>query len=225
MIKYVLFDLDGTILDFIEGEKDSFVNTLKELYKYNPTTKDIKLFSKINEECFLEYQNNKVSRKEFHHKRFEKILKELNIDGDIDLTNDLYVNKLKYSSVVYKDVIETLYYLYDKYDLFIASNGMRSVQLKRLELAGLLKYFKDYFISEDCSFNKPEKEFFNYVFDKINDNDKSKYIIIGDRLDTDIYGGNLSGIKTIYINRSDIEDTKNISDYTIYDLRDIKNIL
>ena len=64
MIKYVLFDLDGTILDFIEGEKDSFVNTLKELYKYNPNKKDIKLFSKINEECFLEYQNNKVSRKE-----------------------------------------------------------------------------------------------------------------------------------------------------------------
>ncbi len=225
MIKYVLFDLDGTILDFKEGEKDAFINTMLELYKYNPNIKDIKLFSKINEECFLEYQNNKVSRKVFHHKRFEKILKELNIDGDIDLTNDLYVNKLKYSSVVYKDVIETLNYLYDKYDLFIASNGMRIVQLKRLELAGLLKYFKDYFISEDCSHNKPDKEFFNYVFDKINDNDKSKYIIIGDRLDTDIYGGNLSGIKTIYINRSNIEDTKNISDYTIYDLRDIKNIL
>lgn len=224
MFKYLLIDLDGTLLDFNKGERKAFIKTMKEICKYIPNEDEILLFSKINEECFQEFSKNNISRAEFHHLRFKRILEELNIKADIKAANDYYVNALKYNAEVYDDAKECLEYLYNKYDLYVASNGMKLVQDKRLELAGLKKYIKKNYISEECGANKPDIEFFNYIFKDLNDYDKSKYVIIGDRLDADIIGGINAGIKTIYINRNDVNnDIK--PDYEIKDLRDIKRIL
>ena len=58
----------------------------------------------------------------------------------------------------------------------------------------------------------------------LNDYDKSKYIIIGDRLETDILGGINANIKTVLINRDNVTGDI-IPDYEIYDLNELKNIL
>ena len=71
---------------------------------------------------------------------------------------------------------------------------------------------------------KPDIEFFDYVFKNIKDEDKSHYVIIGDRLDTDILGGIKAGIKTIYVNRNNI-NSEIKPDVEIFDLRELINIL
>ena len=217
MIKYVLIDLDGTLLDFSKGEAKAFSDTIKKMSNYNVTNDEIKLFSKINEECFQEFGKAKMTRIEFHHLRFKRILEALKIEADIAKTNALYVNNLRYNAEVYDDAIECIKYLSDKYELYVASNGIGSVQAKRMELSGLKNHFKKFYISEDIGSNKPNVSFFEYIFKDLNDYDKSHYLIIGDRLDTDILGGIDAGLKTIYINRK--------PDYEIKDLREIKNIL
>jgi YjjG family noncanonical pyrimidine nucleotidase len=222
-MKYILIDLDGTLLDFKKGERKSIINTLNNV-GYNPTEKEIKLFSDINEEEFEKYKINLKTRPEFHHDRFKRLKDKLNIDYDIDETNKYYVKELKYSSETFDDIFDSLKYLSNKYDLFVASNGMCEVQLKRMELAGLDKYFKKSFISEECGANKPDIKFFEYIFNDLNDHDKSNYIIVGDRLDTDILGGINAGIKTIYINRNNINNEIS-PDYEIIDFNELKNIL
>ena len=222
-MKYILIDLDGTLLDFKKGERKSIINTLNNI-GYNPSEEDIKLFSDINEEEFEKYKINLKTRQKFHHDRFKRLKEKLNLNYDIDETNKYYVKELKYSAEVYDDIFDALDYLFNKYDLFVASNGMNEVQSKRMELSGLNKYFKKYFISEKCGANKPDINFFEYIFNDLNDHDKSNYIIIGDRLDTDILGGINAGIKTIYINRNNINnDIK--PDYEIFNFNEIKKIL
>ncbi len=44
------------------------------------------------------------------------------------------------------------------------------------------------------------KEFFTYVFDRIPNFEQQKTVIIGDSLSSDILGGHLSGIDTIWLN-------------------------
>ena len=224
MIKYVLIDLDGTLLDFNKGEAKAFRDTIKEVANYDVTNDEIKLFSKINEECFQEFGKSNITRIEFHHLRFKRILEALNIKADINKTNELYVNNLRYNAEVYDDAKECVKYLYGKYELFVASNGIGSVQAKRMELSGFKNYFKKFYISEDIGSNKPNVNFFEYIFKDLNDYDKSHYLIIGDRLDTDILGGINAGIKTVYIERID-SNSEIIPDYKINDLREIKNIL
>lgn len=223
-MKYILFDLDGTLLDFNTGEKNAFSDTIKTFSNYVVNDVECKEFSRINEYYFNEYSKGNMDRKTFHYHRFNEIKKYLNLDFEPIKANEYYVNSLKYQANLYDDVIDILDYLSKKYILFVASNGQTIVQNKRLETAGIDKYFKKYYISEDVGYNKPNEGFFNYIFDDLKDYKKEEYVIIGDRLDTDILGGINVGIITIYINRFNISnDIK--PDYEIKSLKELKNIL
>ncbi|MCR5647875.1 MAG: HAD hydrolase-like protein, partial [Acholeplasmatales bacterium] len=70
----------------------------------------------------------------------------------------------------------------------------------------------------------PDERFFNYIFNDLNDYEKKNYVIIGDRLDSDILGGKISGIKAIYLNRDNTKgDIK--PDYEIKSFKEITVIL
>lgn len=218
----ILIDLDGTILDFNKGEKISFVETIKHFFNYTPSEYECKIFSFNNEYFFNQYANGNMERRKFHHSRFFKTLKFMKLEGNVFEINDYYVDLLKYQSILYDDALDALKYLSSKYDIYVASNGMTEVQMKRIE--NIRKYFKGYYISEAIGFNKPNIKFFEYIFRNLNEYDKSKYIIIGDRLESDILGGINAGIKTIYLNRNNINfDIK--PDYEIKGLNEIKNVL
>jgi len=225
VVNKLLIDLDGTLLDFNEGEKNAFISTIKHFTGYEPTDYECNKFSVINEYYFNEYRLGKMDRNEFHFKRFNDIYSFLKLSGDIEKSDNYYVDSLKYQSNLYSDVVDSLKYLYKKYDLYIASNGMTEVQKKRLNLACIDKYFKKIYVSEEIGYNKPDKEFFEYIFKDLNDYDINNYAIIGDRLESDILGGINAGIKTIYLRRNEIlrDDIK--PDYEILGLDEINKIL
>ena len=224
MIEYVLIDLDGTLLDFSAGERNAFKETIEKYSNYNLKEDDYKKFSDINEFYFNEYSRGNMLRKEFHYNRFKKIFEYLNLDCPIEEANAFYIESLRYQANPFDDVFEFLDYLKGKYRLFIASNGMTSVQIKRLEISKLLNYFEKIYVSETIGFNKPDEGFFEYVLKDINDYDKSKYIIIGDRLDSDIEGGRRFDIKTVFLDRNKKHNDVN-ANFHIFDLREIKKIL
>ena len=221
----VLIDLDGTLLDFKQGEMNAVKETIFHFTGLNLNDEQINKFSEINEYYFNQYKNNKMNRDQFHYMRFKDFYSYLGIEKDILESDKYYINSLKYQSNVYDDVFEFLDYLNGKYRLFIASNGMIDVQIKRLEIAKINKYFERIYVSEKIEYNKPDIEFFNYIFDDLNDYERNNYIIIGDRLDSDILGGINVNIKTIYINRDNISSNDIKPNYVIRSLKEIKNIL
>ena len=224
MMKNILIDLDGTLLNFNLAEKNAFSEAIKYYTGYNINDVEAKEFSKINDYYFVKYKDNEMTRDEFHYQRFVKIKECLKLDFDANLVDKYYINALKYHAEIFDDVIDTLDYLYDKYNLYVVSNGMYDVQIKKLELAKLNKYFKNIYISEKVGYKKPELGFFEYVYNDIKDLNKSNYVIIGDRLDSDILGGNNFGITTIYLNRDNISGD-NKANYEIKSLYDLKKIL
>ena len=68
------------------------------------------------------------------------------------------------------------------------------------------------------------KNFKEFWWNDLNDNKKDEYVIIGDRLDTDILGGINVGIKTIYLNRFNKSGSIK-PDYEIKSLNELKKIL
>ena len=224
MIKNVLIDLDGTLLDFNKGERNAFIETINKFAGIIPNDDVCNEFSKINEFYFQEYSKGKMERKEFHYNRFKGIYEYLNIEADIIKSNEYYIESLKYQANIYDDVLDTLKYLSNKYNLFVASNGMTSVQIERLSKAKIDNYFKKVYVSEEIKYNKPDVKFFEYIFNDLNDFNRDDYIIIGDRLDSDIKGGINAGIKTIYLNRDNINGDIR-PDYEIKGFNEIVAIL
>ena len=96
---------------------------------------------------------------------------------------------------------EMIVRLHKEYKLYIASNGMYEIQVTRLKKANILNMFDGVYVSSKIGFNKPAKEFFLRAMNDIGDSDKSKYLMIGDREESDIIGGINAGIDTIYFNR------------------------
>lgn len=198
--KYILIDLDDTIFDFIECEKVALINTLKS-FGYNLNTDKTKIFSSINEKYFNKYANKNMTRDEFHKKRFEEFFNSIGVLYDPIEADKIYVKELSEGISFVPYAKEFILKLKSKYKIYIASNGQYEVQVNRLKKANIYNLFEDVFVSSVCGFNKPYKEFFDYIFSSIKDYDKSKYLMIGDREDADIIGGINAGIDTLYFNR------------------------
>ena len=95
-----------------------------------------------------------------------------------------------------------------------------------MRLSGLYDVFDAVFISEDIGAEKPNGEFFDYVFEKLGITDKSEALIIGDSLTSDMKGGYLAGIDTCWFNPAHKTNTLNFSvTYEIDNLDKISDIV
>ena len=68
---------------------------------------------------------------------------------------------------------------------------------------------------------KPAPEFFEKVIDFIGDKDKSKYLVIGDSLSSDIAGARAFGLDSVWISKNESE----MPTYRIEKLSELHNIL
>ncbi len=225
MVKYILLDLDGTVFDFNKGERSAFIKTIVENCNYKPSLEECLEFSRINEFYFKEYQNKKMTREEFHFNRFRSIMEYMNISYNIFDINKYYVNELKYQADLYDDALDIIKYIKNKYILCAQSNGMELVQRKRLEEAGIISYFDKIYISELIGYNKPDKRFFDFIINDIGDYDLDNYLIIGDRLDSDILGGINSDINSIYVKREDNKEKGDSLQKQVNSLSSLKKII
>ena len=220
----ILLDLDGTILDFHRGEANALRKTLIKYLNYEINIDDISYFKKINEELFLNISEEKMKRIDFQNKRFELMFKYLNKEGDFVNANLYYIDKLQYEANLYDDSINALKYLSKKHKVYIASNGQAFVQYGRIKEAKIEEYISKIYISEELGFNKPNVNFFNEIFKDLNDYNLNNYIMIGDRLDSDIMGAKNANIKSIYLNRKGDFSNSN-ANFNIKSLNELGNIL
>ena len=222
MIKYILFDLDDTLLDFHASEKKALRKTLKDNLNIDMTNTMYNKYKDINEEYFNKFTKGIYTRNEMHKLRFEIFLNYLNISYDPVIINQSYMTNLANGAELFKDSINILDYLKNKgYKLYIASNGIKEIQINRLNKANILHYFDYIFVSSEIGYNKPSKLFFDYIFNYLKDSNTSSYLIIGDREESDILGGFNSNITTIKLGK--IDNSK--ANYLINNLLEIKNIL
>ena len=100
------------------------------------------------------------------------------------------------------------------------------IQTRRFERSSIRKLIKGLFISEQVGTPKPNKEFFDAVFASVPDFDKSKAVMIGDSLSSDIRGGINAGITTIWFNRDDMPDEEDVRpDYAIRSLYELPPLM
>jgi len=217
----IFMDIDNTLLDFNAGTADSLRQLLTD-FGLELTPERLKRFLTINDELWTAYEHGEIEKSYIFPTRFQRWLGEMGIETDWLGANERYAEGLQQSAILMPHAQELLDALKGNYPLYGVTNGVVTTQTPRLEKSRLDWYFDRVFISEAMGCKKPEKEFFDKVFDAIGNPDKSRCIILGDSLTSDMQGGRNAGIATCFFGK-DTGDAR--CDYVIGDLMEFLGVL
>jgi len=225
MIKNIFFDLDDTIFDYFKSEKIALSAALLKA-GIEPTDELLKTYHAINIPLWQAYERNEKDCEFIVVERFRQLFEKNNIKFSADKMEDIYENELGNNAHLVEGAKEMLEELYKDYSLYIASNGLVRIQEHRLKLAGIGHYFADVFTSQRNGACKPNKEFFDYCFERIPDFKREETIIVGDSLTSDIKGGINAGLRTVWFNKYKMQNTTDIKpDFEFTSLAEVKNYI
>ena len=227
MYKYILWDIDNTILDFLAAEEKAIKELFPRFHHLECSDEMLKVYSKLNKEYWEKLERNEIDKQVMLIKRFEDFFSLYHLDiSKAKAFNDEYQQVLGNFPVFIPNAKEILLKQKDKYILIGVTNGTKIAQNKKLTLSGLDKIFDRVFISEDIGYEKPSIDYFDYVFNTLNIKNKDEVIIIGDSLSSDIKGGYFYGIDTCWFNPLKLKNTTDIiPTYSISNLIEIINII
>ena len=230
MKKYtaLLFDADETLLDFGRDETDALSKILDEC-GIEKSEESIKTYKEINISLWKALERGEIDKPTLKKVRFSLFFDKIGYAPKEDpfIINERYLSYLSEGGNLLDGAKELISDLYSAgYKLYIVTNGIAATQKKRLTKAGILPFFTELFVSETIGHQKPKKEYFDYVLARIDEQDKSKVLLIGDSLTSDIKGALNAGITCAWLRHDSTADSGELKpDYIIDRISDVKNLL
>ena len=227
MYKYLLWDIDGTVLDFLASEA-SAVRALFKKYNLGDCSEDmLKLYSGINVKYWQMLERNELTKPEILVGRFREFFEKIGVDTAIAESFNREYQVTLGDFVVFMDKAEEILLSQKgKYTLIAVTNGTKIAQEKKLRRSGLDKIFDAVFISENVGAEKPNKAYFDYVFETMGITNKEEVLLIGDSLTSDMKGGYIAGVDTCWFNPAHNPNTLDIPiTYEIDSLAKIQEIV
>jgi putative hydrolase of the HAD superfamily len=227
--RHLFFDLDHTLWDFETNSRQ----TLEEMFHaYGLQAKGVHSFEVFyknymvhNEKLWDRFRKGFIKIDELRWKRMWLTLLDFKI-GDERLARDMakrFLDLLPTRKTLFPYTVEILTYLTNKgYSLHLITNGFEETQHSKLKYSGIDGYFGEIITSEGSNFIKPNREIFDYAFQKTKALPEHS-IMIGDSIEVDIQGAINAGIDQVYVNHLNaaaaIQPT-----YTVHSLKELEKI-
>ncbi len=195
----VLFDADGTLFDFLRSEAEAVRDTMS-ICGIEPTDSLVASYSEINDGLWKMLERGEIEKPVLLYRRFEIFCEKHGFVCDARKMSDTYISRLSEKAYLLEGAEELCMSLLGKVRMYIVTNGVERVQRGRYALSGMNRYFDDVFISGAIGHEKPSVEYFECVASRIEGFDKTKTLIVGDSLTSDIKGGINYGIDCCWYN-------------------------
>ena len=217
MIKTILWDIDGTILNFQSAAENSLKNTFRKFGYGEITDELLHMYEEINDVYWCKLEKGEITKEKLLVERFVEFFTKIGVETTrVKEFNQAYLNGLLDTVVFMPEAYETVKKLHPQYKQYIVTNGVKELQRKKIAKAHIEEFFDGIFISDEIGYEKPHIEFFNYVFDRIPTKNPDEVIIIGDSLTSDIAGGIRAGIHTCWYHPSNEENHSDVKpEFTI----------
>ena len=224
--KFLLFDLDHTLLDFDTAEDIALTQFLEEQGVTEiQTFKDY--YIPMNKGLWRDLEQGKITKPELVNTRFSRLFAHFGIEKDGTELAFLYQQHIAQQGQTYAGASELLDSLTAAdYEIYGATNGITAIQTGRMAHSDIAPYFNHIFISEKMGTQKPEALFYEKIAEQIPDFDLSQALMIGDSLTADIAGANNAGMDSLWYNpKKLINNSSTQPTYTVSSYEEIKKLL
>ena len=227
MIHTILWDIDGTLLDFQAAERSA----IRECFRLHDmgecTDEMLARYIVINHKYWESLERGEISKRDVLIGRFREFFRTEGLAQEkAEAFNEDYQYQLGETCIC----MDHSYQLIEKLKAaglhqYVVTNGTKKAQDHKLENSGLGKLMDGIYISEEVGYEKPMQGFFDAVF-RNPDIDQNATVLIGDSLTSDIQGANNAHIPCIWYNPHHAECEKDLRiDYEVDDLWKIVEIL
>lgn len=225
MYKAVVFDLDHTLFDRYATfksilEKEEAYNVFKDSANKEEILKEWTWADKNFVHLNAQHWNLSFDHLKSKGLLLDSVKKENFFDDNISKLFSL-------TAIPYPDTLSTLEALKSaEVKLGIITNGRNALQMKKIDILGIEKYFDEIIVSGDYGVHKPDRKLFDTMSERLNLN-PNEMLFVGDNPINDIDGARKAGYKTAWINVSGFWATPEIqpADYEIFSLCELINII
>ena len=218
---WVLFDADETLFKF-----DAFkgMQLMFERMGVEYSRDDFEQYQKVNKPLWVDYQNGTITAEDIKHIRFKGYAEQFNTTTTA--LNTAFLDAMADICSMIPQARELLDALKGKAKLGIITNGFTELQQVRLAKMGLSDMFDHVIISEQVGVAKPDVGIFTHAMEKMGQPCKSKVLMVGDNLHSDVLGGMNFGIDTCWLNAAQQPDCQEITpSYTVKCLSELQSLL
>lgn len=216
MIRAVLFDLDGTLLDrdksvmkFIEHQYDRLSNYLEHI----PREKYMTRFIELDSRGYV-----------WKDRVYQQLVKEFDIvEIDWEFLLQDYISKFKHHCVPFPNLHSMLEKL-KKNGLVLGmiTNGFGQFQMDNIEALGIEKYFDVVLVSETEGIKKPDPAIFERALKRLNIA-PGESLFVGDHPENDVKASQYVGMKGIW--KKDAQWGVFETDFVVEDLGELPMVI
>ncbi|WP_414045564.1 HAD family hydrolase [Macrococcus equi] len=219
MVKAIIFDLDGTLLDREQSLRLFLDDQFERLREY---------FTQVQKDdfinYFIEYDAHGYVKKD---RVYKALIDQLNIQfvDEKDLLMDYDMNYPKFATG-FPDVKEIISRLQNRgYKLGIITNGKVEHQRYIIDVLGIEKYVLEILISEAVGHRKPDPEIFMMMCDKLGVTPQ-ECLFVGDHPMNDIEAPHNLGMQTVFKDNHYFEaPDSSVMNYRIENLSELFSII
>ena len=231
MQKYrnLFIDLDDTLYDFTAASREAFKETYDLLGYgrfFDSFEQYMEIYSPYNLMLWGLYGEGKITKDELNRRRYSHPLEVVGVQDQAlaDTFCREALSRIPTKGHLVPGAMELLEYLRPKYNLYILSNGFKELQSRKMQTAGIDKYFDALILSEDIGVNKPDCRLYEHAMRKTA-SEPHESLMIGDMFDTDIVGAANFGMDSMYYNPKRKTGHPFAPTYEVTHLLEIKDIL
>ncbi len=210
----LLLDLDGTLLDYNEGERHALRQAFSDLQLPYDDQLHPRAYRHINNELWNDYEAGHIDREQLRHTRFRRFFGEIDLAPglipDPDEFSERYLSALSASAFLEDGARELLTSLHGRVSLAVVSNGFAAVQYPRLAHAQIRDYFDVVIVSDEVRCRKPEPAIFDVALRHPalgleTEPERSRCLMVGDGIYSDMAGAIAYGMDSCWYNPDGLE--------------------
>ena len=227
MIDVILWDVDGTLLDFLAAEQAAMEDCFAHFGLGPLTPERLARYSALNRVYWQRLERGELTKPQVLVGRFREFFAGEGLSPDLARPfNARYQEKLG-DTVRFQDGADRLVArLRGRVRQYAATNGTRVAQERKLRRSGLDRQLDGVFISELLGAEKPSPAFFDQVLATIGPVDRRRVLMVGDSLTSDMAGGLGAGLRCCWYNPQKLPAPPDLAlDYVISDLNEVEGLL